>query len=441
MRRSSRRASWSKVTAATASISSIGAVRPPPPWRLGSWRSTGSVRRAGSGHRGPPARREQWPETVRDFGPARSRPVRRADRGRPLRPRCPRWRRRRGRRGRGLLSDSDADRIVLAGHGLAMVAGAGGRRPRARCARLVLVDGGWETLAPRPASTQTSSCAASTNARGDARSRPSWRTEAFDPGTWDADQERAALATIVETHAGRVVPSARPHATEAMSARCSPTTRGRPRRGQRTDRGADRRWRRVRSRVRQLAEASAARVASGRDPIAISSFAHDGHNLMRYRPRRSLPPSCRWPAEPIAGRPMQVVCLQPAPPRPRHRYRDVHGRRDPRQRGRRARRADPIRLSEADGGFALVDPTVWRGIADHGVHDEGLVRFLEVAWSEVRPRRSSARLPVGRHVSERRDVRGQCRPRSSDSSGSRSTSADGLVLGPRLSGAARGRDL
>ena len=38
---------------------------------------------------------------------------------------------------------------------------------------------------------------------------------AFDPATWDADQERAARATVVETHAGRVVPSTRPHALEA----------------------------------------------------------------------------------------------------------------------------------------------------------------------------------------------------------------------------------
>ena len=37
----------------------------------------------------------------------------------------------------------------------------------------------------------------------------------FDPGTWDADQDRAARATVVETHAGRVVPATRPHALEA----------------------------------------------------------------------------------------------------------------------------------------------------------------------------------------------------------------------------------
>ena len=50
-----------------------------------------------------------------------------------------------------------------------------------------------------------------------------------------------------------------------------------------------------------------------------------------------------------------------------------------------AERAERIRTAlEADGGFPLVDP------AEHGeapitaVHDEGLVRFLEVAWSELR---------------------------------------------------------
>src|SRR6185503_9295807 len=39
--------------------------------------------------------------------------------------------------------------------------------------------------------------------------------EAFDPATWDTDQDQAARATVVETHAGRVVPATRPHALEA----------------------------------------------------------------------------------------------------------------------------------------------------------------------------------------------------------------------------------
>ena len=39
--------------------------------------------------------------------------------------------------------------------------------------------------------------------------------EAFDPASWDADQERAARAAVVETPAGRVVPATRPHALRA----------------------------------------------------------------------------------------------------------------------------------------------------------------------------------------------------------------------------------
>lgn len=50
-----------------------------------------------------------------------------------------------------------------------------------------------------------------------------------------------------------------------------------------------------------------------------------------------------------------------------------------------AARAEIIRTAlDADGGFPRTEPT------DHGeapitaIHDPGLVRFLEVAWSEVR---------------------------------------------------------
>ena len=39
--------------------------------------------------------------------------------------------------------------------------------------------------------------------------------EAFDPATWDADQERAARAQVVETAAGRVKIAVHPHALAA----------------------------------------------------------------------------------------------------------------------------------------------------------------------------------------------------------------------------------
>ena len=84
-------------------------------------------------------------------------------------------------------------------------------------AGLVLVDGGWErqeeatgadvdeflrTL-DEPPEVMASMRAFLRDRRG------------FDPSTWDADQEAAARATVVETRAGRVVPTTRPHALEA----------------------------------------------------------------------------------------------------------------------------------------------------------------------------------------------------------------------------------
>jgi acetoin utilization deacetylase AcuC-like enzyme len=49
-----------------------------------------------------------------------------------------------------------------------------------------------------------------------------------------------------------------------------------------------------------------------------------------------------------------------------------------------AERAERIRVAlEGDGGFALVAPTEHGEAPITAVHDEGLVRFLEVAWSEL----------------------------------------------------------
>ncbi len=50
-----------------------------------------------------------------------------------------------------------------------------------------------------------------------------------------------------------------------------------------------------------------------------------------------------------------------------------------------AERAEKIRATlEADGGFPMVEPTHHGEGPITAVHDPGLVRFLEVAWSEVR---------------------------------------------------------
>lgn len=192
--------------------------------------------------------------------------------------------------GSGLLVDP-GDRVVLAGHGFgAMVAAEAAIDLGDRCAGLVLVDGGWESL---EASTgldvdgflrgldEPPEVLSSMNAFLADRA-------AFDPATWDADQEQAARANVVETHAGRVVPVTRPHvlgasvhtmfaydplstlpAIEAPVAVLVAAGSGDDEPG---------------ARDRALETVARAREAAGHGPLRIVSFRHDGHNLMRYRP-------------------------------------------------------------------------------------------------------------------------------------------------------------
>ena len=187
--------------------------------------------------------------------------------------------------GSGLLG---AGRPVLVGHGFgAIVAATAAARLGDACAGVVLVDGGWESLEAatgmepdeflRGLDEPPEVMASPTAYLADRR--------AFDPTTWDADQERAARATFVETHAGRVVPAARPHATEA-SVRAMFTydplaTLPRISAPMLALAAADDE---TGSRMRALARASDERTNAGRTPIRIVAFSRDGHNLMRYRP-------------------------------------------------------------------------------------------------------------------------------------------------------------
>ena len=85
-----------------------------------------------------------------------------------------------------------------------------------RCAGLVLVDGGWQDVAAETGLTpaeflrdlaEPPEVLASMDAFLDDR-------RGWDPSHWDADEERAARATVVEVPAGHVVPAIRPHALE-----------------------------------------------------------------------------------------------------------------------------------------------------------------------------------------------------------------------------------
>jgi pimeloyl-ACP methyl ester carboxylesterase len=117
--------------------------------------------------------------------------------------------------GAGLLAEGP---IVLAGHGFGgIVAALGAAVLGERCVRLVLVDGGWEDAEEstgldveefRRGLDEPPEVLASMRAY--LADRAAW-----DPATWDADQERAARAAVVETPAGKVVPATRPHALAA----------------------------------------------------------------------------------------------------------------------------------------------------------------------------------------------------------------------------------
>jgi pimeloyl-ACP methyl ester carboxylesterase len=179
--------------------------------------------------------------------------------------------------------------VVLAGHGFgAVVAAVAALALGDRCAGLVLVDGGWESVEAASGMDADEFLRELDEPPAVMRSMTAFLADraGFDPASCDADQERAARATVVETRAGRLVPTTRPHVLEAcvrtmfaydplatlptvpvpvtalVAADDSERTRG-----------------------RALAAASAAREAAGRGPIGVVMFGHDGHNLMRYRPR------------------------------------------------------------------------------------------------------------------------------------------------------------
>ncbi len=189
--------------------------------------------------------------------------------------------------GAGLLAEMD-DRIVVAGHGFgAIVAAWAAGSLASRCGGVVLVDGGWESLEAASGMDVDEFLRGLDEPPEVMRSMAAFLADrrAFDPASWDADQERAARATVVETHAGHVVPSARPHVTEAcvramfgyvpaaaLAAIRAPVTAIV---AADDDRG---------SRLAALTAASTARVAAGRDPIRSASLGPAGHNVMRYRP-------------------------------------------------------------------------------------------------------------------------------------------------------------
>ncbi len=187
--------------------------------------------------------------------------------------------------GAGLLARGP---IVVAGHGFGGVVAVWTAAALGdRCAGVVLVDGGWEDLEAATGQTPDEFLRTLDEPPEVLRSMTAFLADrtAFDPGTWDADQEHAARATVVPTHAGRVVPATRPHAVagaihalfayrpaEALAAVRAPIVAL----VAADDEDGGRRA--------ALVDAQRVIAAAGRPPIRVASFPHDGHNLMRYRP-------------------------------------------------------------------------------------------------------------------------------------------------------------
>lgn len=189
--------------------------------------------------------------------------------------------------GSGLL-EAQRDRVVVAGHGFgAIVAAWAAVALGERCSGLVLVDGGWESIEDATGLDVEEFLRGLDEPPEVMRSMGAFLADraAFDPATWDADQQRAARATVVETHAGKVVPATRPHAVDAsvraMFGYDPIETLGRVLGPVVALAAADDE---AGSRARALAGVSDARAAAGLGPIRAMSFDHDGHNLMRYRP-------------------------------------------------------------------------------------------------------------------------------------------------------------
>ena len=181
-----------------------------------------------------------------------------------------------------------SDLIVLAGHGFgAIVAAWTAASLGGRCAGLVLVDGGWEDIG---ASTGMAADEFLKTIEEPPEVLSSMRTyladrRSYDPLTWDADQERAARAAIVELPAGHVVSSTRPHALagaveamldyrpiETLAAVRAPVT---------ALMAADDE---DGSRSGALEATRSAVIAGGGPSIAVHRFPALAHNLMRYRP-------------------------------------------------------------------------------------------------------------------------------------------------------------
>ena len=188
--------------------------------------------------------------------------------------------------GSGLLSDRP---IAVAGHGFGgIVAAAAARVLGPRCAGLVLVDGGWERVESTTGIDVDEFLRGLDEPPEVMRSMDAWLRDrrAFDPATWDADQQRVARDAVVETAAGHVVRAVRPHVVEAIvrtmfASDPAPVVASveAPVVALLALGSGDNE-----ARLAELRRCATARASAGRRPIRLAGFPGAAHNLMRYRP-------------------------------------------------------------------------------------------------------------------------------------------------------------
>jgi pimeloyl-ACP methyl ester carboxylesterase len=191
--------------------------------------------------------------------------------------------------------DAGGPPAALAGHGLGamVVATMAGLQPDS-VAAVALVDGGWEDLAEATGQT----AAEFEQTLGDPpevlRSIDAYLADRrdFDPATWDADQQRAARATVDEKHAGHVTPVTRTHALRGCVAAMfgyqpadvladlpMPLLVSVAESGAADDET-------LRERRLALADIVRRRDQNGLPAPRIERYTGFGHNLMRYQPGR-----------------------------------------------------------------------------------------------------------------------------------------------------------
>jgi pimeloyl-ACP methyl ester carboxylesterase len=177
--------------------------------------------------------------------------------------------------------------LVLAGHGFGGIVAAWlARRLGPTCGGLVLVDGGWEHPLDATGLEPDELLRSLEEPPEVLRSMDAWLADraAFDPATWDADQERAARAAVVELPAGRVVSVARPHVlagcVEAMYEHRPAEVVAQVEAPILALVAADEDG----FRRRRLVALQDALRDAGRPALTIVDLPEAGHNLMRYRP-------------------------------------------------------------------------------------------------------------------------------------------------------------